>query len=56
MKVEAALMMLPALVSVIYKDNELLAFLIPAVLLFTIGFALSFRKPENNQFWQGKDS
>lgn len=49
MKVEAALMMLPALVSVIYKDNELLAFLIPAVLLFAIGFALSFRKPENNQ-------
>lgn len=48
LKLEAGLMCLPILVSLIYQDNELLAFLIPALILFGLGFLISFKKPENN--------
>ena len=49
MKLEAVFLLLPTLVSLIYRDNKLFAFLIPATILISIGLVLSFRKPENNQ-------
>ncbi len=51
MKLESVLMLLPLLVSFIYRDNEFWAFIIPATLLCAIGLGLSFKKPENSTLY-----
>ena len=50
LKIEGALMLLPCLVSLIYRDREGLMFLIVAGCAFSAGFLLSFKKPENTFF------
>lgn len=47
MNAEAALMMLPLAVSLLYRDGCVLPFLIPILLLAIIGVILVRRKPEN---------
>ena len=42
MKVEAGLLVLPFLVSVVYGENEYAAFLVPIALLLAFGFSCSF--------------
>ncbi len=44
LKVEAALMVLPLVVSFIYHDNNYMAFIAPIVLLLVCGFLLTLRK------------
>ena len=45
--IASALMLLPMLVSLLYRDNCLFAFLIPALGMLCGGFLLSFRKPKD---------
>lgn len=47
MKMEAGLLVLPLIVSFLYRENTYIAFLIPMVLLFGIGFLLSMKKAKN---------
>lgn len=42
MKVEAGLMVLPFLVSVAYRENEVVAFLVPIAILLALGFSCTF--------------
>ncbi len=49
MKLEGVLMLIPVIVSVVYRENTYLAFLIPAILLILIGFLLARKKIENKQ-------
>ncbi len=51
MRIEGILLLLPLLVSLIYRENTWLAFLIPAVLLILVGSALAFRKPKNSTMY-----
>jgi trk system potassium uptake protein TrkH len=47
MKVEAALMLLPLIVSIYYKEKSGYAFVVAILLLVILGFAISFKKPKN---------
>lgn len=51
LKLEAALLVLPLAVSLIYKENQILPFLIPMAALLAIGFGLTIKKPEKNNFY-----
>ena len=49
LEIEAALMLLPALTSFIYREGESLAFFLSAAAVFAVGLALTlFSKPENS--------
>ena len=47
MNAEAALMLLPLAVSLLYRDGSAIPFLIPIALLLLVGVLLIRRKPEN---------
>ncbi len=51
LKVEALLLILPLFVSLVYKENTYLSFLIPIALLTLVGFAISFKKPKNRTMY-----
>lgn len=49
LKIEAVLLLLPAMISIFYKEsNTLRAFLIPAAITLIIGMVISFRKPKKS--------
>jgi trk system potassium uptake protein TrkH len=48
--VEAALMLLPLITSLIYGEKEGFAFLVVILILALIGFSLTFKKPNNPSF------
>ncbi len=50
MKVEAAILVLPLLVSLIYKEDTPLVFLAVILLLLVLGFLLTAKKPKNRRF------
>ena len=54
MILEGALMLAPLVISLIYKEPFLntLAFIVPVLLLFALGFLLQLLKPERNSFYQ----
>ncbi len=47
LKIVAFFLLFPLIISLCYKENTWYAFLIPLVILFIIGFILSYKKPEN---------
>ncbi|NLJ89975.1 MAG: TrkH family potassium uptake protein [Clostridiales bacterium] len=47
MRLEGALLLLPLVVAIYYKDATIASFLITMLLLFLIGYILSFKKPKN---------
>lgn len=47
MRVEAALMILPLIVSLYYKEKSGYAFVATILILLALGFAISFKKPKN---------
>lgn len=47
MKVEAALMLLPLIVSIYYKENSGYSFVVTILIMVILGFAISFKKPKN---------
>ena len=47
LKIEAGLMILPAIVGFIYKEKAAFAFLRGAALAFAVGTAMSYKKPKN---------
>lgn len=51
MKMEAALLALPLVVSILYRENTFLSFLIPMVLLFGFGFFLTRKKLTNQAIY-----
>ena len=51
LKVEALLLILPLIVSLVYKENTYLSFLIPIAILTLVGFAISFKKPKNRTMY-----
>lgn len=51
LKLEAALLILPLVVSLLYKENQILAFIIPIAALFVSGFALTIKRPEKKNFY-----
>lgn len=51
LKLEAALLVLPLAVSLIYRENQILAFIIPMAALLVMGFALTIKKPAKNNFY-----
>ena len=51
LRIEAVLMLLPTLVSIIYREKEWICIAIAAVLCFVTGFILSFKKPKNTSFY-----
>ena len=51
LKLEAILMLLPLIVSLIYEDNNWYSFLIPAVACFGVGVACSFLKPDRKTLY-----
>ena len=51
LKVEALLLILPLVVSLVYKENTYLSFLIPIAILTVVGFAISFKKPKNRTMY-----
>ena len=51
LKLEAALMLLPCIVAVIYHESCLLSFVITIALSLAAGFLLTFKKPSNNLFY-----
>ena len=50
LKLEGALMALPCLVSVIYKEEEGLSYLAVALGCLAFGFLLTFKKPKDTVF------
>ena len=52
LKVEGALMFLPCLAALIYGEQEGFWYLFWAALCFALGFAGSFRKPENTEIYR----
>lgn len=50
-KVEAALLMLPLAVSLIYGENLLLAFIVPMMILLAFGIPLTLKKPADKRFY-----
>ena len=51
LKLEGALMALPCLVSVIYKEKEGLSYLVVALGCLAFGFLLTFKKPKDTVFY-----
>lgn len=51
LKLSAALLVLPLIVSLIYRENEILPFVIPMAVALVLGFALSFKKPITKNFY-----
>ncbi len=51
LKIEAALMLLPCIVSLIYKEQEGVSYLLVAFLAGVIGIILTFKKPKNHVFY-----
>lgn len=50
-KLEALLLILPLGVSLIYRENTYLSFIIPIVILTLLGFALTIKKPKNRTMY-----
>ena len=46
-----ALLVLPLIISVIYKENTYMSFIIPIGMLFILGTLLCLKKPKNNNFY-----
>lgn len=51
LKVEATLLILPLIVSVIYKENTYLSWLIPIAALILVGVLLTLKKPEKKNLY-----
>ncbi|MBQ7266341.1 MAG: TrkH family potassium uptake protein [Firmicutes bacterium] len=51
MKIEAGFMLLPAIVSLIYKEHNTWIFAICAVFFFSLGMFMTAKKPENTSFY-----
>lgn len=51
LKIEAMLMLLPCIVSLIYKEPEGLSFLLVAFIAGLIGIAMTLKKPKNHVFY-----
>lgn len=51
MKVEGVFLLLPLAVSLLYREKTWPVFLACALLSFILGTALSFKRPENTQFY-----
>ncbi len=51
LKIEAGLMILPAIVGFIYKEKAAFAFLRGVALAFAVGTAMSHKKPKNQTFY-----
>ena len=51
LKIEAALMLLPCIVSVFYNETEGMYFLLVAVLSGVLGIAMTIKKAENTVFY-----
>lgn len=51
LKVEAFLMLLPLIFTIIYKEQTYLSFIIPAMVLFLLGYLLSLLKVERKTFY-----
>lgn len=51
LKIEAALMLLPCIVSLIYKEQEGLSYLIVALISGILGIVLTISKPKNHVFY-----
>ena len=51
LKLEAALLLLPCIVAVIYKEKQGVYFLITSLLCLIFGYILSARKPKNTMFY-----
>ena len=51
LRIEAVLMILPTLVSVIYREDEWIYLAVAVALSFGVGYLLSFRKPKNVSFY-----
>ncbi|MBQ3492515.1 MAG: TrkH family potassium uptake protein [Clostridia bacterium] len=49
--IEAVLLLVPALVGVIYQENNLLAFLVPVLCLIAVGTPLTFLKSKDNSMY-----
>jgi len=53
MLAEGAMLLLPTMVSLLYRENsEAVCFVVIALLCAVIGFALSYKKPEKKMFYQ----
>jgi trk system potassium uptake protein TrkH len=51
LRIEAALMLLPTIVSLIYREKEWIMIAAAALISFGTGYLLSFRKPKNMSFY-----
>jgi len=51
LRIEAVLMILPTIVSLIYREKEWITIAAAALVSFLTGYALSFRKPKNMSFY-----
>ncbi len=51
LRIEAALMILPTVVSLIYREEEWIMIAAAALISFGTGYLLSFRKPKNMSFY-----
>ena len=51
LRIEAVLMILPTIVSLIYREKEWIYIAVAAALSFLVGKLLSFRKPKNMSFY-----
>ncbi len=51
LKLEAALMLLPCIIAIIYSETQGFSFMIAIALCLAFGFLLSFKKPENTLFY-----
>lgn len=51
LKAEAALLVLPALTAIIYKETAIWSFVITILICFGIGMLLTWKKPKNKIFY-----
>jgi trk system potassium uptake protein TrkH len=51
LKVEACMLLLPLVVSLIYQDHCFLSFLFPILALLVVGFLLTIKKPKKTSFY-----
>ncbi len=51
LKIEAALMVIPVIVGIVYREQAVYAFLITIALCAVCGFLMSYKKPENTVFY-----
>ena len=54
MRIEGAFFLLPLIVGLYYKDDTILAFLVTILVLFVVGYMLSYKKPKIRLFMQRK--